>query len=230
VSSLGPPKIIYTLWSAIRIIAQERQGDKIMPKESERLIQQFQFLMEIDKLKEILRQSHLVVSKRRENSAEHCWHLAITTWVLAEYAEEAVNLWRVVKMALIHDIVEIDAGDVYIYDSYDEAVKFQQEQQAATRIFSLLPVDQATEFRELWEEFEARTTPDARFAGAVDRLMPLLHNYYTQGLSWQEHGITSAQVYARNRDRIANGSTKLWQAAEALIHDALEKGYLAKSP
>lgn len=228
--NLGPPKIIHTLWSTIRIIAQERQEGKIMLKESERLVQQFQFLLEIDKLKEVLRQSHLVVSKRRENSAEHCWHLAMTTWVLTECAEESVNLWRVVKMALIHDIVEIDAGDVYIYDTYDEAVKVQQEQQAATRIFSLLPVDQATEFRELWEEFEARITPEARFAAAVDRLIPLLHNYYTQGLSWQEHGITSTQVFARNRDRIATGSTKLWQAAEALIHDAIEKGYLAKSP
>lgn len=194
----------------------------------ERMLKQLQFLLEIDKLKDILRQSYLVGSYRRENSAEHCWHLAIATWILAEFANEPFDLGRVLKMALIHDIVEIDAGDVYIYDNYDETLKQQQEQAAAVRIFGLLPPAYASEFRQLWEEFEARTTPEARFAAAVDRFMPLLHNYYTQGRSWQEHGITCSQVYARNRDRIAEGSTPLWQLAESLIKEAVEKGYLGR--
>jgi len=193
---------------------------------SEHLGQQLKFIMEIDKLKAVLRQSHLVEDKRRENSAEHCWHLAMATWIFADYAEESVDVWRVVKMALIHDIVEIDAGDVYIYSDFDETEKVRREQQAATRIFGLLPEDQALEFIALWEEFEARETAEARFAAAVDRLMPLLHNYYTQGLSWQKHKITSAQVYARNQARISEGSETLWQAAESLIQEAIAKGYL----
>jgi putative hydrolase of HD superfamily len=193
---------------------------------SEHLGQQLKFIMEIDKLKAVLRQSHLVESKRRENSAEHSWHLAMATWIFADYAEESVDVWRVVKMALIHDIVEIDAGDVYIYSDFDETEKVRQEQQAATRIFGLLPEDQALEFIALWEEFEARETAEARFAAAVDRLMPLLHNYYTQGLSWQKHKITSAQVYARNQARISEGSETLWQVAESLIQEAIAKGYL----
>lgn len=193
---------------------------------STRLTQQLQFLMEIDKLKTVLRQSYLVGSQRRENSAEHCWHLAMATWILAEHAKEPIDVWRVVKMALIHDIVEIDAGDVYIYSDFDETVKMQREQQAALRIFGLLPPDQARECQMLWAEFEARETAEARFAATVDRLLPLLHNYYTQGLSWQEHGVTSAQVYARNQPRIREGSETLWQMAETLIQEAITKGYL----
>ncbi|OQW92956.1 MAG: hypothetical protein BWK79_13710, partial [Beggiatoa sp. IS2] len=141
---------------------------------SQRLTQQLQFLIEIDKLKEIFRQSLLTQSRRR--SAEHCWHLAMMAVILVEYANEPVNVLRVIKMALIHDIVEIDAGDTYIYDdNYDEAIKAEQEQRAAMRIFGLLPSEQATELQALWEEFETRQTPESRFAAAIDRLMPLLH-------------------------------------------------------
>jgi putative hydrolase of HD superfamily len=194
---------------------------------SQRLTQQLQFLIEIDKLKEILRQSLLTQSQRRENSAEHCWHLAMLAMVLSEYANESVDLLRVIKMALIHDIVEIDAGDTYIYDvHYDETVKVQQEQQAALRIFGLLPPDQAVELRSLWEEFEARQTPEATFAAALDRLMPLLHNYYTQGISWQKHGVTRDQVEACNYPRIAEGAKTLGEFAQQLVEEAVKKGYL----
>jgi putative hydrolase of HD superfamily len=198
---------------------------------SQRLTQQLQFLIEIDKLKEILRQSLLTQSQRRENSAEHCWHLAMMAMILSEYANESIDLMRVIKMALIHDIVEIDAGDTYIYDdNYDETVKAAQEQKAALRIFGLLPPDQAIELQALWEEFESRQTPSARFAAALDRLMPLLHNYHTQGISWQKHGVTRKQVETCNYPRITDGAKTLAEFAQTLVEDAVKKGYLSDFP
>ncbi len=195
---------------------------------SERLRQQLAFLMEIDRLKEVLRQTYLTTeSRRRENSAEHSWHLALMAMVLAEYADEpARDMGRVIKMVLIHDLVEIDAGDTYIYDTQAQARKLSEERRAAERIFGLLPSDQAEEFRALWEEFEARETPEARFAAALDRLMPLLHNYHTQGVSWQEHQVRSDKVYAMNRPRIQAGSRALWELADSLIKDAIGLHYL----
>ncbi len=191
-----------------------------------RLDQQIQFILEIDKLKSVLRRSYLINDPRHENSAEHSWHLALMAILLAEHANAPVDLLRVIKMLLIHDIVEIDAGDTYIYDSIGALDKALREQRAADRIFQLLPPDQASELRGLWDEFEARTTPEARFANALDRLIPLLHNYTTAGRSWQEHGITSDQVVARNR-QINEGSTTLWTMAQQLIDDAVAQGYLA---
>ena len=147
----------------------------------DRLTQQLRFLLELDRLKSVFRQSRLIHTDRMENSAEHSWHLAMLAVVLAEYAAEDIDLVRVVKMALIHDIVEIDAGDTYIYDEQARREKARLEQQAAERIFGLLPKQQAAELRTLWEEFEAKQTPEARFAGALDRLQPLLLNYHTAG-------------------------------------------------
>jgi putative hydrolase of HD superfamily len=193
----------------------------------ERLLQQIRFLLEIDRLKDILRQSYVLESRRRENSAEHSWHLAIAAVILAEHAEISCDVGRVVKMALVHDIVEIDAGDTYIYDPhYDEAAKSARENQAARRLFGLLPADQAAELRALWEEFEAGQSAEARFAAALDRLLPMLHNHYTQGRSWQEHGIRSTQVFARNRPPIEAASPALWAFAEGLLKEAIEKKYL----
>lgn len=195
---------------------------------TERLNQQIHFILEIDRLKDILRQSYLIHSRRRENSAEHSWHLALLAIVLAEHADTSFDLLRLLKMLLIHDVVEIDAGDTYIYGEYDEIAKIQQEQQAAERIFGLLPPDQSAEMKSLWAEFEAKKTPEARFAGALDRLMPLLHNYHTQGVSWKEHGVRSEQVFARNQSPLAKGSAGLWEYARQLIEDAIAQGYLAK--
>ena len=193
---------------------------------TERLPQQIAFLLELDKLKSVLRRTYLVHDPRHENSAEHSWHLGVMALVLAEHANAPVNVLHVLKMLLVHDVVEIDAGDTYIYDVAGNESKAAREQDAARRIFGLLPGDQQAELTALWEEFEARETPEARFAAALDRLMPMLHNYHTQGRAWQEHGITSDQVLARN-GHMADGSAALWEYAEAMIKEAVGKGYLA---
>jgi putative hydrolase of HD superfamily len=202
-----------------------RHGEQ--PLNTERLARQIAFLIEIDKLKSILRRTYLVDDPRHENSAEHSWHLAVMAMLLAEHANAEVNLLHVLKMLLVHDVVEIDSGDTYIYDVAGNASKAVREQEAARRLFGLLPDDQRDEMHRLWEEFEARRTPEARFAAALDRLMPMLHNYHTQGRSWREHGVTSAQVIDRN-GHMAEGAAGLWEYAEAMIQDAVGKGYLTE--
>jgi len=193
----------------------------------ERLKQQIDFLMEIDKLKQVFRRTKLTDNSRYENTAEHSWHLAMFAMMLCEHANEAdLNVMRVVRMVLIHDIVEIDAGDTFIYDMVGQEDKAEREQAAAYRIFGLLPEDQQEEFHQLWEEFEERETSEALFAASLDRLHPLLHNYYTEGAAWKEHGITSQQVLERN-EHIAEGSEILWEFAQELIRSSVAKGYLA---
>ena len=194
----------------------------------DRLARQIEFILEIDKLKQVLRQTFLTDGSRRENDAEHSWHLAVMAVLLCEYAAEPeLDLLRVVKMALVHDLVEIDAGDTFHYDEAGHEDKDRREQQAADRIFELLPVDQGAELRSLWEEFEARQTPEARYAAALDRLQPNLLNFRTQGRLWREHGVTSRQVIARNR-HMAEGAPALWQYAESRIREAVAKGHLAE--
>lgn len=192
----------------------------------DRLKQQIDFILEIDKLKGVLRRSYLIQGDRRENSAEHSWHLAMMAAVLAEHAAEAVEVAKVIKMVLVHDVVEIDAGDVFCYDAAGNVGKLERERLAAERIFNLLPADQSTEFRILWDEFEERVTPEARFAAALDRLMPLFHNYRAEGRGWKEHGVTEDQVVARCKI-IADGSPALWEVARALIEECVTKGFLA---
>jgi len=193
-----------------------------------RLNNQLSFLIEIDKLKGVLRQSYLVNAEQRENSAEHSWHIAMMALILSEHSEEEVDLFRVVKMLLVHDIVEIDAGDTYCYDELGLSDQMVREKQAAERIFGLLPEDQAYEIFELWKEYERHDSPEAKFAAALDRLMPLLHNYHTGGKSWQEHGITREQVISRNAG-IREGSEALWAYAKSIIDESVTKGYLAAS-
>lgn len=193
---------------------------------SSRLIQQIPFIVEIDELKSILRQSYLVNRERRENSAEHSWHAAVAAMLLARYADVPIDLLRVLKILLVHDIVEIDAGDTYCFDSPSVANKTTCERQAAGRLFGLLPAEQAHELLELWEEFESGQTPEARFATAVDRLLPLLHNYYTAGASWKAFSITSDRELERNQC-LRDVSAPLWEFARSLIEDAIAKGYLA---
>ncbi|MGI6318620.1 MAG: HD domain-containing protein [Dethiobacteria bacterium] len=190
-----------------------------------RLKQQIEFIIEIDKLKQVFRQSILMDGTRRENDAEHSWHLAIMGILLGEYSQEDLDLWRVVKMLLIHDIVEIDAGDTYCYEGTPYADKLEREKKAADRLFNILPPDQKEDFQRLWEEFEKRSTPEARFAAALDRLQPLLHNYKTKGESWKKHGVTSDQVIERNKS-ILEASKTLWDFAETIINDSIKKGYL----
>ena len=191
----------------------------------DRLARQIRFLAEIDRLKQVFRQTYLTDGSRKENDAEHSWHLATMAVLLAEYAAEDVDLLRAVKMALVHDIVEIDAGDTFCYDRVGAADKLDRERRAADRIFALLPEDQACELRALWEEFEARRTPEARYAAALDRLQPLLQNLRTQGAAWREHGVTLNEVLARNA-HVAEGAPKLWHMIEVMIRDAARRGWL----
>ncbi len=194
-----------------------------------RLDQQIRFIVEIDKLKNVYRRTYLINERRNENTAEHSWHLAMMAFVLAEYANEPIDVSRVLKMALIHDIVEIDAGDTFVYDVQAELDKAERERAAADRLFALLPPDQAVEFRQLWNEFESRKSADARFAAALDRMLPQLHNYYTQGGSWKEHAITVDRVVAKNAT-MNEGAAVLWTWTQKLLADAVMKGFLAKTP
>ena len=191
-----------------------------------RLHQQIAFILEIDKLKKVLRQTYLTDQSRKENDAEHSWHIAVMAVVLSEYAaKKQIDMLHVLKMLLLHDLVEIDAGDTFCYDTAGNSKKLEKETEAAKRIFNLLPADQALEFGNLWKEFEARQSPEARFAAALDRFQPLLHNYHTQGGTWREHAIERPQVIQRNRP-IKDGAPDLWEHAAGLIDAAVEKGFL----
>lgn len=193
-----------------------------------RLQQQIHFLVEIDKLKHVLRRTWLMDQSRYENDAEHSWHIAVSAMLFREYAAEPdVDLLHVIKMLLVHDLVEVDAGDTYAYDVAACQDQPERERRAAERVFGLLPPDQAAEFRGLWEEFESRSTPEARYAAALDRFQPLLHNYLTAGRAWRDHQVTSDRVQVRNAP-VADGAPALWQHAEDLIRDAVARGYLAK--
>jgi putative hydrolase of HD superfamily len=192
-----------------------------------RLEQQIGFIREADKLKTIHRQTLLTDASRRENDAEHSWHLALMALLLSEYANgRDLNLLHVVRMVLIHDLVEIDAGDTYCYDEAGYRDKTQRETAAARRIFNLLPPDQAAEIRALWDEFEAAETPESKFANALDRLQPLMHNVFTDGQMWKRHGIVKSQVVDRNR-KIADGALDLWTFAREMIEKAVNNGHLA---
>lgn len=190
-----------------------------------RLNEQIEFLCAIDDLKRVRRQTTLLDGSRPENSAEHSWHLALYALVLSEYGGD-LDAGRVLAMVLVHDIVEIDAGDTFIYDEAGQATKQDRERQAADRLFALLPADQASRLRAAWEEFEERETPEARFAYALDRLQPVLHNHRTGGAAWRRHGITSEQVRAKN-GAIAAGSPRLWELARSLIEESVKRGDLA---
>jgi len=193
-----------------------------------RLQKQIQFIVEIDKLKKITRQTSLMDRSRKENDAEHSWHLSVMAMLLSEHAkEDHIDVFRVLQMLLIHDLVEIDAGDTFCYDEAGNAGKLDREIKAADRIFNLLPADQAHYFRKLWDEFETRESPEARFAAALDRLQPLLHNSRTQGGTWREHHISRHQVIQRNSP-INNSAPALWEYAAKLIVEAFEKGFLGE--
>ena len=193
----------------------------------ERLRQQIEFIVEIDKLKQVFRQTYLMDESRKENSAEHSWHFAVMIMLLAEHTDEPVDVFKAVKMALIHDVVEVDVGDTIIYNADRRKEIEEREQEAAIRLFGMLPPDQAAEYRALWAEFEARETSEARYAAAIDRLQPVLHNYYTEGKSWREHDVRAENVLRIN-SRIGQSSTALWDYARGLIEELVEKGYLNK--
>jgi putative hydrolase of HD superfamily len=194
--------------------------------DNSRLNQQMKFLIEIDKLKQILRRTKIIGGSRHENDAEHSWHLAMMAMILLEHAnEKEIDLLRVLKMLLIHDLVEIDAGDTFAYDEKGHEDKQEREEVAAKRIFGLLPEDQREEVYGLWREFEERKTPEARYANAIDRLHPMILNYMNTGDTWQKYGITKSRVIHRNQ-MIENGSATLWNYAVQLLNDAVNKGIL----
>jgi putative hydrolase of HD superfamily len=190
----------------------------------ERLQQQIAFLVEIDRLKQILRRTRLVGGERLENSAEHSWHIAMIALVLAEHANEAVDVGHVIKMLLVHDIVEIDAGDTFAYDLAGYLDKEERECAAADRLFGLLPPDQEAELRELWDEFEAQQSADARFANLCDRLMPSLQNYYNGGGTWREAGVDRAMVEHRLEPTQSANAVHIYVAA--LLDDAVARGMI----
>lgn len=194
----------------------------------ERLKQQFEFIREIDKEKFIGRQTYLSDGIRKENDAEHAWHMALMTILLSEYANEEIDVLKTVTMLLIHDLVEIDAGDTYAYDEEGKKTKEEREQKAAKRIYGLLPKDQQQKLRQLWDEFEEWKSPEACFAHAMDCIQPLMLNAATDGKSWEEHGVRLNQVLQRNGST-AKGSEELWKYAyENFIAPNVEKGRLKK--
>ncbi len=192
-----------------------------------RLERQLAFILELDKEKNILRQTHLSDYSRRENDAEHAWHMAVMLYLLKEYANEPFDLAKAMMMALIHDVVEIDAGDTYAYDEEAKKTQAEREAKAAERIFGLLPEDQRDELRALFEEYEAQETPEAHIVRSMDSLQPLLLNDKTEGRDWRSHGVRMEQVI-RRQEPGRLGSEKLWEFSRALIERNTREGKILK--
>ena len=192
--------------------------------DSNRLQQQFAFILEADKEKNILRQTRLSDSTAHENDADHAWHMALMCILLSEYANEKIDVLHTVSMILIHDVVEIDAGDTYAYDAQGNSTRREREEKAADRLYSLLPDDQRDKLRALWEEFEEGKTPEARFARALDNVQPAMLNNATDGIEWVNHGVRLSQILRRNKNT-ADGSAVLWDYAyRHFIEPNVEKG------
>lgn len=190
---------------------------------TERLAKQLEFILEIDKEKSIFRQTHLSNHGRNENDAEHAWHMAIMAYLLREYANENIDIGRVMLMCLIHDVVEIDAGDTYAYDEKGLSTQKEREDAAKERIYSLLPEDQKKELIALFDEFEAYETPESKFAHTMDNLQPLMLNHSNDGNDWKEHQVNESQVYAR-QEKSRLGSEKLFQVIDDIIQENIKKG------
>ena len=188
-----------------------------------RLEQQIAFIVEIDKVKQIFRQNYLADGTRRENDAEHSWHIALMAVLLQEYADDTVDISKVMTMVLIHDLVEIDAGDTYAYDEEGARTKRDREVQAAERIFGLLPKDQGLYFRSLWDEFEEYETADARYAHLLDNFQPFLLNDASKGISWVEHQVKKEQIYKR-KEKTGTTSPTIWEHMKKVIEENIEKG------
>ena len=188
-----------------------------------RLEQQIQFLVEIDKVKNIFRQTYLADGNRKENDAEHSWHISVMAFLLKEHVEEPVDVMKVIIMVLIHDLVEIDAGDTYAYDAAGATDKREREEKAADRIFGLLPKDQGIYFRELWEEFEAYETADAKYAHLLDNFQPVLLNDASGGKSWAEHGVKKSQIYKRN-EKVEATSKSVWEMMQKIVQKNITPG------
>ena len=193
--------------------------------DNRRLKRQFEFIIELDRVKSIFRKSRLFDGSRYENDAEHSWTICVMALVLKEYSNIDIDVEKVLKMLLLHDVVEIDAGDTFLY-SRERAAAHDREAEAAERIFGLLPEDQRDEFKSLWYEFEERATSESKFASVLDRLEPLLQNFVNRGSTWKENGVEHEMVVERN-NHIAEGSQRLWEVVKKLIDEALERGFFA---
>lgn len=193
---------------------------------TERIHKQLAFLIEIDRMKSIYRQTLVMDRSRAETDAEHSWHFAMAAWVLYEHAaDKDINMSRVIQMALVHDLVEIYAGDTFAYDTKGYADKDQRERAAADKLFAMLPADQGGLLRALWEEFDRMDTPDARYASAIDRLQPFISNYMTEGHTWVKHQVSAEQIYTRMRP-LETAIPELWEFVEFVVKNACEKGYV----
>lgn len=192
---------------------------------SNRLADQLSFIIEVDRLKTVFRASPLAAAQRRENDAEHSWHLALMVMLLSDYADDRIDVGHTMRLVIIHDLVEIYAGDTPLYDTAAAADQAEREEAAAGRLFRLLPVDQADWVRSLWDEFEAARTPEARFAKAIDRLQPILLNWMAKGGTWQWPGVTADVVRARTAG-IKDGSRQLWDAVHSMIEDGVRSGWI----
>jgi len=192
----------------------------------ERFEKQLQFLIEIDKMKSVFRQTILIDRSRREDDASHSWHFAVMAMLLFEHCkDQSVDINRVIKTALVHDLIEIYAGDTFAYDAAGNADKLQREQKSADKLFALLPKDQGEEIRALWGEFDAEQTPDAKYACAIDRLQPFINNIMTEGHTWKRHGVTTAQVYQR-MEPIRTAMPDIWAFVTSSVGDFVKTGYL----
>lgn len=200
---------------------------ELTSEQRERLQKQFDFILEIDREKEIVRQTPIADASRHENDAEHAWHMAVMVMILSEYATEKIDPFRTMSMLLIHDLIEIYAGDTYAFDETAKKSQRERELLAADRLYQKLPEDQGRFLRQLWDEFEEQKTPEARFARAMDNLQPMMLNKATDGISWVEHGVRLSQVLHRN-ENTARGSEILWQyAQENWLKPSVEKGFLS---
>lgn len=193
-----------------------------------RLEQQISFLLEVDKMKKIYRQTHILGRERAENDAEHSWHLALMAFLLSEYANDKVDVAKVMKMVLVHDLVEIDAGDTYAYDEKGNASKRERELKAADRIFGLLPEEQGKELRDLWDEFEEYETPEAKYAHTLDNFQPLMLNNANGGGDWKDHKVRKSQIYKRNA-KTGEGSREIWEYMAELIDENTKAGNIEEA-
>lgn len=195
---------------------------------NEKLRKQIDFIVEIDKMKNIFRQTSLIDKSRRENDAEHSWHIAIMAMILSKYADKDIDECKVIKMLLVHDLIEIYAGDTFCYDEIGNLDKKERENNAADKLFSMLPEEEGQEIRELWEEFEEMGTENAIFAASMDRLQPMLQNYFSDdGGTWKKFNISKEQVYERISP-VKKASKELWKFVEYMVEDSYEKGYIPR--
>ncbi len=193
--------------------------------DDKRLTEQLAFLVELDRMKTIERQSPIYAGGRRENDAEHSWHIAVMAMVLREYAAEPVDMGHVLEMLTVHDLIEIYAGDTFAYDAAGNSDKAAREAASADRLYAMLPEEQGAYYRALWEEFDAMETPDARFAASLDRFQPLLSNWLNEGGTWRVHNVHPEQVY-RRMEPLKTGAPKLWELADRIIRASVARGYL----